>query len=310
MADPRFRLTSAGAQALADGANGEIDGLEFTALLLGDGGGALVPGGAGDDGRGDLRNRRERLGVTSSAPDANTVALSAVAAAGLAYSVDEAGIMARTAPDQAEFLFAYWTDSGETWLARVASEAAILGCSIAVEAGGGTGAITVAPALSFPGTVGPATTTEKGIVELATDDEAIAGMDNSRAVTPAALQAVLEEWERKLTRETVLFKGNQNVTQKVEIDLSASLDGFHAFRVIGKVGGGLGLSRGASDPVSAAANTMPANNENAANLYPGGGTTVGDPWTYRAGTSRESLVFGPSTGATIDLIIGIKYATA
>lgn len=71
-----------------------------------------------------------------------------------------------------------------------------------------------------PGGVAPATATTQGIVELATNAEAIAGTDAARAVTPAALKATLADAGNALT----ILNATQPVPANTPVGFYVRLD--------------------------------------------------------------------------------------
>ena len=192
-------LTTAGAAAIADGANLGTAAVRFTRLALGSG------TGSGDQsGRVALIEQRDVVVVTGSAATPQRIAIRGDFSPRIAYAVTEVGLFARAGdPFGAEFLAAYWVAADAAGAAAAASPNAALVVAGVVEIQAAAADITVTPGLDIAIGVPPdviresdlATVDAPGIVELATDVEAAALAARDRAVHPASLGHVLAGYQ-------------------------------------------------------------------------------------------------------------------
>ena len=179
-----LRLTTAGRTALADGANVGASAVRLTHVAIGDGSG---PGGAADDGHAALRSERDRVAAVGSAPVERRIAFRGDFMPAAAYDVTEVGVFG-SAPGGASALLAYWSDGGTVIGSAVAATKLVVAAVLEFVAAAAEVAVTVNPAISLGGDGLPATEARRGIVELATSDEAKTGADEQRAVTPKAMR--------------------------------------------------------------------------------------------------------------------------
>ena len=179
-----LRLTTAGRTALADGANVGANAVRLTHVAIGDGSG---PGGADDDGLSALRSERDRVAAAGSAPVERRIAFRGDFMPAAAYDVTEVGVFGN-APGEASALLAYWSDGGAVIGSAVAGTKLVVAAVLEFVAAAAEVAVTLNPTISLGGDGLPATAARRGIVELATSDEAKAGMDEERAVTPKAVR--------------------------------------------------------------------------------------------------------------------------
>ena len=178
-----LRLTTAGRTALADGANVGASAVRLTHVAIGDGSG---PGGADDDDLAALRSERGRVAAEGSAPVERRIAFRGDFMPAAAYDVTEVGVFG-SAPGGATALLAYWSDGGTVIGSAVAGTELVVAAVLEFVAAATEVAVTLSPAISLGGDGLPATEARRGIVELATSDEAQTGTDEQRAVTPKAM---------------------------------------------------------------------------------------------------------------------------
>ena len=179
-----LRLTTAGRAALADGANVGANAVRITHVAIGDGSG---PGGSDDDALAALRSERAREAAVGSAPVERRIAFRADFMPAAAYDVAEVGVFGNV-PGQPAKLLAYWSDGG-TAIGRTADGTTfVIAANLEFVAAAADVNITVSPNISLGGSALPATDARRGVVELATSDEAKTGTDTERAVTPKALR--------------------------------------------------------------------------------------------------------------------------
>lgn len=179
-----LRLTNAGRAALADGANVGASAVRITHVAIGDGSG---PGGADDDALAALRSERMREAAVGSAPVERRIAFRADYEPAAAFDVTEVGVLGN-APGEAVTLLAYWSDGGTAIARTAAGTTTVIAAALEFTDAAADINITVNPAISLGGSALPATTGRRGIVELATSDEAKTGTDGERAVTPKAMR--------------------------------------------------------------------------------------------------------------------------
>ena len=104
------------------------------------------------------------------------------------FAVTEVGLFARTGAAGAEWLAGYWCGAAASDAIARADPAATLIVAGIVEIAASAAEITVTLAANVQvGAPGSASAAREGLVELATLDEARAGTDTTRAVTPQAL---------------------------------------------------------------------------------------------------------------------------
>lgn len=179
-------VTDAGRALLADGENRGLRAVTVTRLAAGDG------TGAADAARTALRSERDSAAATGSTATPGRIALRADVQPTGSYGVTEIGVFGRAGADGDETLLWYWSAAN----AAAAAAAAVPGSPVilagAVDIVAAEGDVTVTPDVDVRILSSPdATTTARGIVELATFAEARAGADNARAVTPAGLHAAV-----------------------------------------------------------------------------------------------------------------------
>ena len=179
-----LRLTTAGRTALADGANVGASAVRLTHVAIGDGSG---PGEAADDGLAALRSERGRVAAEGSAPVERRIAFRGDFMPVAAYDVTEVGVFG-SAPGGATALLAYWSDGGAVIGGAVAGTKLVVAAVLEFVAAAAEVAVTLSPVISLGGDGLPATEARRGIVELATSDEAKTGTDQQRALTPKAMR--------------------------------------------------------------------------------------------------------------------------
>ncbi|MYE06341.1 MAG: hypothetical protein F4Y04_03825 [Chloroflexi bacterium] len=187
-----LRLTTAGREALADGANVGANAVRITHVAIGDGSG---PGGSDDDGRAALRSERMRSAAVGSEPVERRIAFRADYEPVAAFDVTEVGVFGNV-QGEASTLMAYWTDNGTAdgtnTVAKLGRTAVgtkfVIAANLEFAAAAADVNITVNPNISLGGSALPATAGHRSVVELATSDETKAGTDAERAVTPKAMR--------------------------------------------------------------------------------------------------------------------------
>ena len=181
-------LTAAGRTALADANNVATQAVTLTRLALGD---ETRAADADDDARTALRSQEDIEDVTGST-SGSRIAVRASFTPTEAYSVTEVGLFARVGASGTEFLFAYWaavTDSGDAIAATATDATLIVAGVVEIVASNADVDVTVAAniAVGVPADVvrntDRASTTARGIVELATGTEHRTGTDAERALT-------------------------------------------------------------------------------------------------------------------------------
>ena len=181
-------LTAAGRTALTDANNVATQAVTLTRLALGD---DTRAADADDDARTALRSQEDIEDVTGSTTGSR-IAVRASFTPTEAYSVTEVGLFARVGASGTEFLFAYWaavTDSGDA-IATTATDATLIVAGVVeIVASNADVDVTVGAniAVGVPADVvrntDRASTTARGIVELATGTEHRTGTDEERALT-------------------------------------------------------------------------------------------------------------------------------
>ena len=141
-----LRLTNAGRAAVIDQANVGVRAVQLTRLALGAGSG---PGGAGDDGRVALRDRRDIQPVAGAPAVAGRIAVRATFQSATSYPATEVGLFARIGDAGAEFLFAYWTAGGEVFANKPADLRFVVAAVIAVVQSDAAINVTVDPAVTL-----------------------------------------------------------------------------------------------------------------------------------------------------------------
>ncbi len=185
-------VTAAGLAAIADADNVGTEAVQFRTLAIGAG------TATGDQSaRTALIDQKMSVALTGQASGDTRIAIRADYEPTENFIVTEVGLFARIGDDGSAFLFAYWVaENAQGALASAANDTALVVAGVvAIE--NSSAAITVTPALNIaigvPDNVvletDHATTTQRGIIELATAAEARAGSDSERAVTPAGLEA-------------------------------------------------------------------------------------------------------------------------
>ena len=195
-----LRPTNAALTALADGTARGTRAIEMRSIVIGAGRGA--PGASNDD-RTTLRAQRASADVTGSSAVSGRIALqtSFETATRAGFDVTEIGVMARIGATGTPFLFAYQVvDAGEVAISVAEPGVTLLiGCVLHITRSSAEVSVTVSPTLSLSvgqtraeidTLIGAATTSRRGLVELATLAETRAGTDGTRAVTPAHLSLI------------------------------------------------------------------------------------------------------------------------
>lgn len=188
-------MTTAGLAAVTDAENVGTAAVSFTKLAIGAG------TDTGDQSaRTALIDQKMTEAVTGAASGTTRIALRADYAPTESFAVTEAGLFARVGTG-AEFLAAYWVaENAAGALASAANGTAlVIAGVVAIESSSADIEVTQSMSVSVgvPDNVvlktDHASETERGIVELATPAEARAGTDSERAVTPAGLEARIDD---------------------------------------------------------------------------------------------------------------------
>ena len=182
-------LTDRARTELADGAARGVRAVTLTRLATGSG---VTPAGTDDTARAALRAQQDAVAAGGDTTVAGRIAFRGDVDPSTSYAVTELGLFARTGAAGAEWLFAYWAGaSASDAIARTHPGTTLVVAGI-VEIAASAAEITVNPSLTVQvGDPGAATTSRAGVAELATQDEARAGTDATRALTPAGLAAVI-----------------------------------------------------------------------------------------------------------------------
>lgn len=183
-------LTDRARTELADGTARGVRGVNLTRIAIGAG---TTPAGTDDTARAALRDQKDAAAVTGDTAVAGRIAVRAdFSAIAETFAVTEVGLFARTGAAGAEWLFGYWCAAGAGDAIARADPAATLVVAGTVEIAASAAEISVTLAVTVRvGGDGPATTSARGAVELATPAEARAGTDDERAITPEGLAAVI-----------------------------------------------------------------------------------------------------------------------
>ena len=183
-------LTDRARTELADGARRGLGAVTLTRLAIGSG--LNVGGRPGDTARTALRSQQDVQPVTGSTAIAGRIAYRADYIPTADYAVTEIGLFARAGQAGAEWLFGYHAVAEASSAYARTTTGLLLVLAGVVEIARSAAEITVTPSLDIRiGDPGPATTTHPGKVELATAEEARAGTDAGRALTPAAMRTLL-----------------------------------------------------------------------------------------------------------------------
>ena len=160
--------------------------MTFTRLAIGAG---TTPAGTDDTARTALRQQKDAAAVTGDSATPGRIAVRAdFTAIAETFAVTEAGLYARTGAAGAEWLAGYWCGAAAADAIARADPAATLIVAGIVEIAASAAEITVTLAANVQvGAPGSASAVREGLVELATLDEARAGTDATRALTPPAL---------------------------------------------------------------------------------------------------------------------------
>ena len=145
-----LRLTDAGRTAMADGNNRALNAIQLRSLQIGDG---LGPGGEADDARAALRSERNSAALTGTTMAAARLAVRATVMPTDAYSVTEAGIIARIGDAGVEFLLAYWAvpTAGDALATTVADISLIVAGVLDIRNSAAEVNVTVAVNITFGG---------------------------------------------------------------------------------------------------------------------------------------------------------------
>ena len=203
----QLTLTTAGASAVADGANIGLSEVTFTRLALGSG------TGAGDQSaRVALETQRDIEAVTGvPAPAPGRIPIRADYIPSEVYAVTEVGLFARIGAG-AEFLCAYWiAESAANAVASAAVNTTLIIAGI-IEVQSAGADIAIAPAVNIsigaPANVvytdRHATEGQRGIIEIATQGETNTGADDERAVTALKLAERLAAYATRVWVATQL----------------------------------------------------------------------------------------------------------
>ncbi len=179
-------LTDRARTELADGAARGVRGVTFTRLAIGAG---ITPAGTDDTARAGLRDQKDAAAVTGDPATPGRIAVRAdFSAIAETFAVTEVGLFARTGAAGAEWLAGYWCGAAASDAIARADPVATLIVAGIVEIAASAAEITVTLAANVQvGAPGSASDAREGLVELATLDEARAGADTTRALTPPAL---------------------------------------------------------------------------------------------------------------------------
>lgn len=172
--------TIVGREATLDTSNRGVE-LVLAYAAIGDQGGLI------DDTLTALRNERDRVPLYGSRVSPTQLHLDALFENGAdAYWVREVGLF-----DTNGVLIYFWSTEGSELGHKSANMDWLLGLELHVDEAIESHVTVNAPSALF---TTPATTERRGIIELATEAEAIAGTDAERAITPATLAAVMDEF--------------------------------------------------------------------------------------------------------------------
>ncbi len=169
--------TIAGREATLDTSNRGVE-LVLAYAAIGDQGGLI------DDTLTALRNERDRVPLYGSRVSPTQLHLDALFENGVnAYWVREVGIF-----DTNGVMIYFWSTNGSELGHKSANMDWLLGLELHVDEAIEQHVTVNAPSALF---TTPATTERRGIIELATNEEAIAGTDSERAITPMTLKAAM-----------------------------------------------------------------------------------------------------------------------
>ena len=195
MAGLQLYLTDAGRALLAaNDADPSIGAVTLTNAQLGDGAGLGTAADAA--GRTTLRNRLVTAAIAGVQSPGGRIAATVEVLVAAAQDYRELGVFASRAGGP-ETLLLYGA-SADVIASATANLRLVVGFSIDILNASDDVAVELSPTVSLAD-VRDATETAKGVVELATADEAKTGTDAVRAVTPAGLAAALQSSEQAAT---------------------------------------------------------------------------------------------------------------
>ena len=186
----RIDLTSAGRAALTDPANVATRAVTITRIAIGTG---TAPSGTDESARAGLREQRDVAAARGPAVQpAGVIDVRSDHTLAAQHSITEVGVLARIGAG-GEFLLGYWAgeDASDAIAVTTPNVRLVLFTYLRFAAESATAEINLTAAVDLQVGTSPATTTARGLVELATGAEVRAGTDGERAVTPAALAAAL-----------------------------------------------------------------------------------------------------------------------